>query len=165
MNVYFPLEIIAGNFVIFFKKIPILTTTLKIRRHACVEGLTFFWSFLYQCNKCPSFKMNNNVESGLVLPSSFIIHNLGFSVNLSKDVSPKRPCWSDPAPSPHTSPLWQLWLSLLTTIQSLYIVHSQVFEHLTTVNRTRGWRPDGNRGVVPERVSTMVDRMRASASM
>lgn len=92
VNVYFLLEI--KGFQLFI----CMRITLKLKStendNACMCGrmsisivLTFFWGFLYYFS---SFNMSKNVEWALVLPSSFIIHNLGLIVNSSKG-SPKRP--------------------------------------------------------------------------
>lgn len=137
------------------RKYPLLQlNSLKMRRHACVKGRFFdIYFFCYA-----SFNMDKNKEWTLVLPSSFIIHNLGLIVNsVEGSVSPKRPCWSDPVTSykpsyaalalaidnnprqkPQHSPKSGLWAS----------DQRQAAE-------TGRWRPDRNRGVVPERVSTM----------
>lgn len=92
-----------------------------------VEYLLFSLFFLYRLfihYLCPSFSMNKNVEWARVLPSSFIIHNLGLNVNSSLRL-PKKALliWSCPVTS--QGPLWQLCFFLLTTIQSKFLYSPQ----------------------------------------
>lgn len=167
MNVYFLLEIKASNFVTSFhlficKKISTLTATMRCMCGRFNFSVRLLFFFCYA-----SFNINKYKEWALVLPSSFIIHNLGRIVNSSKDsVSPKRPCWSDPVTSykpPHAA------LALAIDKNPKQKPQHSPKSGLSASDQRQaagigGWRPDRNRGVVPERVSTMGDRMRASAS-
>lgn len=100
-----------------------------MRQHACVEGLTFIIFLTVSTNT------NNDVEWALVLPSSFVIHNLGLLLNSSKGSVSPLPIWSCAVTSfnPHSGSFyWQQ-----SKEKNLYIVHSQIFEHLTR-GRQRG---------------------------
>lgn len=137
----------------------ILVDACRIYKNVFMPLLTIIAACMGK--KLAEIKYDN---SEITLPSRFAIHNWTFSLYF---LSPQKLCWSVPFHSPHASPLWQLCLFLLTSVQSrsMDVVLCQDIEHLTTGRQQDSGQGTRNRGVVPERVFTMLDRMRSSASM
>lgn len=130
------------TFLICVKIIEIPSLTVMLCTSVMVMFLGAFFMYFFQIWT----RMHTEI---LVLPLSFIFHNLCLVVNSSKVFHLFKKAFD----ADLICPLSQLQLS---EIQKTPLCSP--LSGLWAASRTRGWRLDRNRGVVPGRVSTMGDQ-------